>query len=456
MPHMMRQKPVCERCNVILVSLDTLSALHLPCYGYQRNTAPNLCRFAKENILFQNSYSQTPFTISSHFSIFTSLYPTTHQMLRPYTGYLKEEYLTLPQVFRLNGYQTIYNGSLTNNHLPLDRGLGRGFNIIQPGTFNSWDKTLDDLKKNNMQKRPTFIFFHNDLVHDPYLVGHGKRRFTTLPEYSNIPLTKEEYNAFTPEFLYFFINYLESSSNNQDLEFPDKNLLAKLKGAKNLAAAQEIFNNLSKEEKRSSTTSWNNSKIDTNDKNQIEYLKSLYDEEIYELDRRLTKLFSLFEDPELAKNTILIITSDHGEEFMEHGELYHGKNIYRTSTYVPLIMYIPGIKSRKIEDLVQGIDIYPTVLGLVNLSPQSFIQGINFTNLIVGKQNVKTNEYIISEYQNTVAIQDKKWRFYWNINNSSSAELYEIESDPMEQENVKEKHADVVERMRKELYLSSI
>ena len=115
MPHMMRQKPVCERCNVILVSLDTLSALHLPCYGYQRNTAPNLCRFAKENILFQNSYSQTPFTISSHFSIFTSLYPTTHQMLRPYTGYLKEEYLTLPQVFRLNGYQTIYNGSLTNN-----------------------------------------------------------------------------------------------------------------------------------------------------------------------------------------------------------------------------------------------------------------------------------------------------------------------------------------------------
>jgi len=452
----MKKKPVCEKCNVILVSLDTLSALHLPCYGYHRDTAPNLCRFAKENILFINSYSQTPFTISSHFSIFTSLYPSTHQMVKPYAGYLKEEYLTLPQVFRMNGYQTIYNGALINNHLPLDRGLGRGFNSIQKGSIYSWDIVFQELIKKNKEKRPTFAFLHTSFVHDPYLVGHNKRLFTNLPEYPNIPLTKEEYNAFTPEFLSFLINYLEIDFEYAGLVFSDKKLLDKLKGAKNLAAAQEIFNNLSNEEKKLAIKYWNGSRIDRNDKNQIEYLKALYDEAIYELDKKLTKLFSLLEDPELAKNTIIIITSDHGEEFMQHGELYHGRNIYRTSTYVPLIIYIPGVKKNKINDLIQGIDIYPTVLGLTGLSPQSFIQGNNFTDVILKRKNAKTNQYVISDFNDIVGVQDKKWRLYFNMKDPKRSELYDIEFDPFEQEEVKYLYPTIYEELVKvaEKYIS--
>lgn len=448
-PRVMKEKPVCERCNVILVSIDTLSALHLPCYGYQRNTAPNLCRLAKENILFQNSYSQTPSTISSHFSIFTSLYPSTHQMLKPFTGYLNEEYLTLAQVFRQNGYQTIYNGGINNNYLPLDRGIERGFNIIQEGSTSTWYEAFDKIKQYNTEKNPTFTFLHTSDVHDPYLVGHKKRRFTTLPEYPNIPLTKEEYNTFTPEFLSFLINYSESDIKYAGLVFSDKKLLDKLKAAKNLAASQEIFNNLSNEEKRLSIKYWNQSRIDKNDKNQIEYLKSLYDEAIYELDRKLTQLFSLLKDPELSKNTIIIITSDHGEEFMEHGNLYHGRNIYRTSTYVPLIMYVPRIKSRQITDLVQGIDIYSTVLGLTGLSPQSFIQGNNFTDVILKKKNAKTNQYVISDYWYIVGVQGKKLRLYFNMKNPTRSELYDIESDPFEQEELKYLYPTIYEELIK-------
>ena len=74
-------KPICDHCNVILISLDTLGANHLPCYGYERNTSPNLCNFAKENVFFTNAFSNASWTLPSHFSIFTSLYPNHHNMI---------------------------------------------------------------------------------------------------------------------------------------------------------------------------------------------------------------------------------------------------------------------------------------------------------------------------------------------------------------------------------------
>jgi len=66
-------QPYCKGCNVILISLDTLSANHLPCYGYERNTAPNLCKFGRENIMFKNAFSNAPWTLPSNVSIFTGL-----------------------------------------------------------------------------------------------------------------------------------------------------------------------------------------------------------------------------------------------------------------------------------------------------------------------------------------------------------------------------------------------
>src|SRR3989344_4435924 len=72
----------CKDCNVILVLLDTLGTNHLPCYGYERDTAPILCAFAKENVMFQNAYSNATWTLPSHVSAFTGLYPETHNVIQ--------------------------------------------------------------------------------------------------------------------------------------------------------------------------------------------------------------------------------------------------------------------------------------------------------------------------------------------------------------------------------------
>lgn len=434
-----RKPYVCKDCNVILISLDTLSALHLACYGYERDTAPNLCAFAQKNILFLNSYSQSSNTLDSHFSIFTSLHPHTHQMTKTFTGFLNEKYLTLAQVFRDNGYQTIYYGTTTDPHLPLDRGIERGFDIIRQSTINEWDKAYSQLIRNSEGNKPTFLFLHTYFVHDPYLTGHqSPHRFTDLPEYPNIPLDQEEYRIFSPVFLSFVINSLKNGSNTE--------LLEKFEKAKNIEGSEEIFNRLSSEEKRIYFRDWNQGNVNKNDPDQIEYLKALYDEQIYNLDQKLSKLFEILKDPKLAKKTLLVITADHGEEFMEHGNLYHDRNIYRTSTAVPLIMYIPGVKAKKITDLVQGIDIYPTVLKLTGLSIQSDIEGMDLSESIL-KDNAQSNNYVLSEYKNDIAIQDQQWRYYYKTNSNYFGELYDIRNDPVETKNLKDFQTGIVSKM---------
>ncbi|PIZ97459.1 MAG: hypothetical protein COX79_02205 [Candidatus Levybacteria bacterium CG_4_10_14_0_2_um_filter_36_16] len=438
-----KTKPLCKKCNVILVSLDTLSALHLPCYGYERNTAPNLCAYADKNIFFSNSYSQAPITLDSHFSIFTSLYPHTHKMVEILKEPLSEKYLTLPQIFRFNGYQTIYHGGLKDFHLPLNRGIERGFNIIEGDSIiDSWKSAYLKLSEKVGEQQPIFLFLHTYAVHNPYLTGHKlKHLFTDLPEYPNIPLTKEEHENirslefFTTAEKYFFdANSPIKNSKEKDL---DRQIMEKIKFAPTLEEKENLFKKLSWATQVFCMNNWDfNDRIDRNDPKQIEYLKALYDEQIHNLDNKLGELFKLMDDPKLSKNTILIITADHGEEFMEHGNIIHGSDIYRTQTQVPLIMHIPGVNLKKIKEMVQGIDIYPTVLNLTGLKPKSKIEGIDLTGIIKGDKNAVKNEYLLSEFKGMAGIQMQNWRFYYNTKKQTPTGLYDLNSDPVEQNNL--------------------
>lgn len=449
-------KPICDKCNVVLISIDTLSALHLPCYGYERNTAPNLCRFADKNILFLNSYSQSPATLDSHFSIFTSLYPDTHKITSIFNDSLNESYLTLPQLYKLNGYKTFYYGPLNDPHLPLNRGIERGFDFIN-GSFKNWSDIHQQLLENIKKYQSSFFFLHTYAVHDPYLTGHkSKHPFTDQPEYPNIPLTKDEYHAFSSQLFSYcssLISNIDNSKTNNTVSLDSlyKQTLTKLKQARGLQEETSIFNTFDENVKLYCINSWNRSKLDRNNPNQIKYLKSLYDEQIYNIDQNLGKFLNLMSDSKIAKNTIIIITSDHGEEFMEHGKLYHSTNVYRTSTQVPLIMHIPGIPPKKITELVQGIDIYPTVLGLTNLSPKSLIEGINLTELIKGNKNAPTNTYIKSEWQDSVVIQSKYLRYYFNKNTNIPFGLYNLATDPEEQNNLKDSNLEAINQFKKML-----
>ena len=447
------EKPLCDKCNVILISLDTLSALHLPCYGYGRNTAPNLCAFAEKNLLFLNSYSQSPTTLNSHMSIFTSLYPSTHNMVNVLKDdRLNEKYITLTQMLRDNGYETIYHGSLTDIHLPLNRGLERGFHIIEGdsdiGTWPSaYNKFLSSVRKN----KPTFLFLHTYAVHAPYLTGHGNHAFAKSNEYPNIPLTPDEYySKNTPDYKFLADLVLQHKFIlDKDVE-KSRQIAIRLKNENDPVKATAIFNSLTPAIKIVALSTWQTSRIDLTDKNQIEYLRSLYDEKILSLDRSLSELFNLLKDPKIAKNTIVLITSDHGEEFMEHEYLYHGYNLYETSIRVPLIVSIPGTKAKRIDEMVQGIDIYPTVLSLIGIHPQSYLEGIDITGIITGKKNATKNTVLRSEYINGIGLQMGDYRYYYD-KNSNNPSLYNTKNDSFEQNNIIFKNPEVAKRFERYL-----
>lgn len=440
-----KNKPICEKCNVILVSLDTLSALHLPCYGYERNTAPNLCAYADKNLLFLNSYSQAPITLDSHFSIFTSLYPNSHKMVNIFGESLSEKYLTLPQLFRMNGYKTVYNGPLQDYHLPLNRGIERGFDVIEnrevgQSDVQNWSKSFQKLLNNKREGKSTFLFLHTYAVHEPFLTGHeAKPLFTDLPEYPNISLTYKEFHSLSPGFSNFILDFIlgeyYSKSGSPDVLL-DRSIAQQIRKSKNPNEILSLFGSLSSRSINLSLLSWYEKSVDKKDPKQIEYLKALYDEQIYNLNNSLSQLLEFISDPRISKDTILIITADHGEEFMEHGFLFHGHNLYQTSTRVPLIIHIPGVEPRKINEIVQGIDIYPTVLSLVGLKPESKIEGIDLTGIIKGDNNEVKNEYLLSEFNGIAGVQMDNWRFYYRIKEKKPLKLYNLDADPLEKNNI--------------------
>lgn len=460
------KKPVCDHCNVILISLDTLAANNLPCYGYERNTAPNLCNFAKNNVLFTNMFSNAGWTLPSHFSIFTSLYPNHHNMTDDDNSALSPNINMMAELFKKANYKTIYVGPMTNSSLPISRGIGRGFDITLNGvsskSLTGWDKGISQLIKNNHKNQYTFLFLHTYWVHYPYVVNeaseYNKRMFTN-DFYQDVPLDLTSYTKFSKEFLDFVINMYENKIKEGVLTDLDKNkkIVDNLKGAKNLADAEKIYNSLITDiaTKRSNFSEFYFNKIGESSE-KVSYSKALYDEMIFYLDKKLTMIFDLVSNSKLANNTIIIITSDHGESFIEHGSLGHpADSLYNETTKVLLTMYIPGIKQRKIDNLVQSIDILPTILNLTGLgSSKNNFDGIDLTDFILGRQNTKQNDYLISEGPGIDSIRDNQWKLYVRTSKqdkNSKYELYDLKNDPLEKINLAQKQPGIVEKLHDSL-----
>jgi arylsulfatase A-like enzyme len=455
------KKPVCNHCNVILISLDALGGNHLPCYGYDRNTAQNLCNFAKDNVFFTHAFSNAGWTLPSNFSIFTSLYPNHHNMTYFDKNKLDPGISTMTEFFKKANYETIYVGTLNDRSLPLERGLGRGFETTSDSlssiSLASWDKAISQLIENNNKKQSTFLSLYTYWGHYPYVVndvseGNNKRIFTN-DFYQDIPLDYAGYSKFSKEFMDYILNQYENKIKEDNIvdKKNDQNIVDSLKGAKNITDAEKIYNNLVTDFyiKDINRSNFYFDKIKKSE-GKISYTRSLYDEMIYYLDKKLVMILDLITKTELANNTIIIITADHGEEFMEHGSFTHpADHLYNSTTTVPLIMYIPGIKQRKVDDLVQSIDILPTILDLTGIkSSENHFDGTDMTDALLGHPQAKHNDYLISEGPND-SIRNNRWKLYvsYNDETNNTYELYDLYNDPLEKNNLAQKEPQIVKSL---------
>ncbi len=322
--------------GIILISLDTLSAEHLGLYGYHRDTSPFLDGLGERAVVFDNAVVQLPGTLPSHMSIFTGLYPSEHDVF-PIDSVLSEEIPTLPELLKAGGIRT--GGHTEDGYVSGRYGFSRGFDEWDDHRVPLWYggdtifvrglRFLENLTAD----QPFFLFLHTYAVHDPY----------------NPP--KECQSTFW------------KGAAPADAPPPtSETLLAHNQGL--ITVSPEV----------------------------ADYFRALYDEEILCLDRYLERFFADLEGMGILEDTLVILTADHGEEFLEHGKLAHDQ-IYNENLHVPLIMVFPDQKrGLRVPDLVESIDIMPTILELTGLDAPQHISGQSLVGLFTGGESAIDNK----------------------------------------------------------------
>jgi hypothetical protein len=309
--------------NLIMISLDTLRADHLGCYGYKTETSPNIDAFASEGVLFNRAISQSSWTLPAHASLFTGVYPSVHGAVSKKRS-LPLSFLTLAEILRNEGYVTAaFTGG---GYLNPIFGFKQGFMEYRHLHSVDSDEVLNYLEEH--EKEPCFLFLHTYKIHNYHVPDDMK------------DMVQSE---FAGEF-----KDLESI-----MSFVD----------------QHLFLDLDDE-------SWK----------RMEYLHRRYDISILHIDKQFGSLMDGLKDRGLAERTLVVLMSDHGEEFGEHGRTYHGGTLYNEQVHVPLIMKLPGVipDGLIVNDIVELMDTFPTVLEYLGIEAPENIDGRSLALSIEG------------------------------------------------------------------------
>jgi arylsulfatase A-like enzyme len=380
--------------NIILISIDTLRADHIHGLGYDRQTTPTLDNLMRRGVSFSTAVSNAPWTLPSHASMLTSLYPHTHGVTSEQFA-LNEDVATLPIVLKKAGYETA--GVATMPHLSPRHGFGGGFDAYICKEMRA-PAALEIILKWLHENAPEtfFIFIHLFDVHSDYTPS---QRFLSMFE----------------------------SSYNGEVDGTGKILYQVREGARKLSEED------------------------------LSHLVSLYDAEIRQLDHNLEMFFDVLQKRNILDDTIVIITSDHGEEFLDHGGVLHGQTLYDELMKVPLIIAGPGVPEGKlVTRQVQLIDIMPTILDLcrVPIPPEAQGQSMfplmrqddaEWTDLAFMEADWRNQKHDIKR-----AVRTDRFKLYYD-RYSGHEELYDLLSDPGEQQNIIESHPEVAESLREKL-----
>ena len=461
-----------EAPNIILIVMDAVRADHLSCYGHYRKTSPNIDKLAKEGVLFEQAFSTAEWSYPSHASIFTGKYPSYHKTMGRDVS-LHEENTTIAEILSSNGYETI--GISSNILLSPINGFSKGFQkyivredpekmraraifSLMKGSLKDFLRTLiygfdwythknvgriKKFLKNRNQSRPFFLFCNFYNCHAEYDPPRPyKKRFCS--SLSEPPLYVVKYISKK------MFGHTGEKIRGSALDVRKLNLIASEHG--HFAYIAKKFQ-VSEEE-------W-------------EVVKSWYDGGISYLDYHIGELIRFLQHEEIFEDTFLIITSDHGDNFGEHGLAGHQFCLYDSLLHVPLIMVYPEVipKGTRISSLVSTIDIFPTILDVSNTKGHHYdIQGKSlfpfedrkihdFICAECGESvtSIPTNSVRFQQLRPKLKPYDKgskclRTRSYkYIVSADQKEELYDIQKDPLEKVNIASIHPDKTKYFRKQL-----
>lgn len=404
-------------CNLVFISIDALQAAHVSGLGYERPTTPTLDALAQRSFSFSNQISVASWTVPASMTWFTGVYPCEHRLTNKFSVYqppvqmsanLKElspGLLTLAQVLKQQGYATV--GFTGNAGVSSNFGYQQGFDeyVHDQGKFGSFAQSVPRaiawLKAN--RDRKFFLFLHGYDV-------HGQ----CLPE------------------------------GGYDYRFVDAAYDKKYRGS---MTEQEML--------REEGLARGRLELRQAD---IDFWRAIYDEKIARADAQLESFLQALKQLDLMQNTLLVVTSDHGTELFEHGRIDHGFTLYNELLRVPLVLHLPGQNSGKmIADRVSSIDLMPTLLDLLQVPLPEKLQPLRGTTLVPALQGEKQQRPVFAEtdyreytYQRSI-ITPSGWKLIYILENDHR-ELYDLNSDPNEVQNLATVHAGRADELQAELF----
>jgi arylsulfatase A-like enzyme len=387
-----RQRASRETPNLLVLLVDTLRADRLGAYGARPSPSPTLDRLAATGLVFEDSVSQSSWTMPSVATIFTGLHPRSHGAGALATidgdrmtsaGFLPDVLVTWAELARAAGISTV--GISANPLVGSDSNLSQGFESFE--SF-AWDPGRGDWHPATEVNR-RFL---------GWLGQHRAWRFVAYLQYMEPHDPYDPPAAFRP---------LAPPGLRPGLARGRIAKLAKAidsRGAAGLSAAE------------------------------IDYARQLYDGEIRAWDYALATLLRGLESAGALDSTIVVVTADHGEEFQEHGRLRHGSQLYEESIRVPLIITGPGVPAGRRADMAQSIDLLPTIAGLLTLTPPPELPGRDLLATQEGRDAVaETGMGIHPEggLTEVISLRTPRWKLI-RTPAIGGVELYDLTRDPGE------------------------
>ena len=388
------QAPASRPPNVVLISLDSLRADHVGCYGYDRDTTPNVDRVAEQGIRFANAVSTSSWTLPTHLTMFTGRYQISHGVMHE-TITLNPAVPTAGELFKEAGYATagFVSAPYVAGHYGYDRGMDEYENVSEYYEHRKVARTAivsPDVNKKALpwleanRDRPFFVFIHYFDIHYD---------FVPPPPYDVM---------FDPHYDGGMdgTNFIERNDVHPGMEQRD-----------------------------------------------LEHILALYDGEIRFTDHHVGEILDKLDEIGVADETLLIITADHGDEFFEHDNKGHHRSLYDEVLRIPLVVRLPGggRAGEVVDEPVTLTDILPTMLEAAGIPAPPDLDGVSLLPLIDGEASGRDAIYSAffdkRGFNLQTARRTREGKVIQHFNRithpkRAPLEYYDMQADPQEQNDL--------------------
>lgn len=378
------------RPDVVLLTVDTLRQDRVSAYGYPKNTTPFLDALARDGVRFTRAYSTSSWTVPALVSMLTSLDPTSHGIQHGFVTESRElvrqemllpEHRTLAEILRDHGYRTF--GVTANGHLRRSHGFDQGFDRYRCLGFASAEtlaRKVDEWTAEIRAAEPYFLWAHYFDPHGPY-----------EPRQPHL----DELSAQDPPLNAGVVARIAALARRSDYDT-----------------------------------------VDLRDPDVRRAMGALYDGEVHYTDGAIETLFRTLG---IGDDALVIVTSDHGEEFLDHDDIWHGHSLYEELVLVPLIVRLPGGRhaGRVVDEPVSLLDIAPTIAAYLDIETPDRFQGLDLLGFLQdGPARSRPIHATLTKVRTLEALYSGGYKYIRDLDHSENSQLFDLRRDPREQHNL--------------------